>query len=359
MKRVFPIILFVAAVLGSFIYVGQVVTDIAGGGVATAVVEGVNPEAGEAIFWGKGKCHTCHSIGDQGSAIRCPNLGENNLASLLSLPLGLRADERAVMRSEQTGKHFTSTDYLVESLAEPGAYVVEGFKNEMPYVYKPPIGLSPDEVKAVVLYLQSLGGEVDLAAIKLPDSILAAQQEEVEAWQPYVSGDPQEGLDLFFDENSNAGCSRCHMVGDQGGKVGPELTTVSGTRSPSYIVESIITPSAVIASGFESMLIITKDGRYLTGISKGEDEKTVSLMLDSGEMLQVPKSEIDETAPQDTSVMPSGFADDLTLTEFHDVLAFVLTLDGEQPIGGAEEEEEEDEEDEDDDEEEEEEEDES
>ena len=52
MKRVFPIILFVAAVLGSFIYVGQVVTDIAGGGVATAVVEGVNPEAGEAIFWG-------------------------------------------------------------------------------------------------------------------------------------------------------------------------------------------------------------------------------------------------------------------------------------------------------------------
>ena len=58
------------------------------------------------------------------------------------------------------------------------------------------------------------------------------------------------------------------------------------------------------------------------------------MMLDSGEVLKVSKEEIKEVAPQETSVMPSGFADDLTMTEFHDVLAFVLTLDGEQAIGG-------------------------
>jgi len=95
MKRVLPIVIFIIAVLAAFVYVGQVVTDIAGGGVASAVAEGVSPEAGEAIFFGKGKCSTCHSVGDEGSAIRCPNLGENNIAALLSLPIGLRATERA------------------------------------------------------------------------------------------------------------------------------------------------------------------------------------------------------------------------------------------------------------------------
>ncbi|MBC8258794.1 MAG: c-type cytochrome [SAR324 cluster bacterium] len=342
MKRILPIVIFVFSVLGAFVYVGYVVTDIAGGGVATAGAEGVSPEAGETIFWGKGKCYTCHSIGDEGSAIRCPNLGENNIAALLSLPVGVRAEERAVLRSEQTGKHFSATDYLVESLADPGAYVVDGFKNEMPYVYKPPIGLTPDEVKAVILYLQSQGGEVDVAQIKLPDVILAAQKEEAEPWQPYFAGDPENGMELFFDEESNAGCSRCHTVAENGGKVGPELTTVSGTRSPQYIVESIIQPSEVIASGFESLLIVSKDGRYLTGIKKGEDEQSISLMLDTGEIQKVSKDEIEEVAPQETSVMPSGFADDLTMTEFHDVLAFVLTLDGEQPIGGSGDEDEED-----------------
>jgi putative heme-binding domain-containing protein len=150
-------------------------------------------------------------------------------------------------------------------------------------------------------------------------------------------------MELFFDEESNAGCARCHTVAEKGGKVGPELTTVSGTRSPQYIVESVLTPSAVIASGFESILIITNDERYLTGIKKGEDELSVSMMLDSGEVLKVLKEEIKEVAPQETSVMPSGFAEDLTMTEFHDVLAFVLTLDGEQAIGGDADDEEDDE----------------
>ncbi len=356
MKRVIHIVVFVLAVLGAFVYVGHVVTDVSGGGVATAGAEGVSPEAGEVIFWGKGKCHTCHSIGDRGSAIRCPNLGENNVAALLSLPLGLRAVERAAMRSEQTGTHFTATDYLVESLADPGAYVVDGFKNEMPYVYKPPIGLTPDEVKAVISYLQSQGGDVDIASIKLPDVILKSQKEESAPWEPYIAGDAESGQELFFDEESNAGCARCHAVNEQGGSVGPELTTVAGTRSPQYIVESIISPSAVIASGFEPTLIITKDERYLTGIQKGEDEGSISLMLDSGELMEVDKNEVQEIAPQDTSIMPAGFADDLTMTEFHDVLAFVLTLDGEQTLEGGDEDEddEEDEEDEDEDEEEEE-----
>ena len=63
-------VVFVLVTLGAFVYVGAAVTAISGGGTAVVAAEGVNPEAGEAIYWGKGKCSTCHSLADRGSAIR-------------------------------------------------------------------------------------------------------------------------------------------------------------------------------------------------------------------------------------------------------------------------------------------------
>ena len=141
--------LFIILLMAAFGYMGYAVTSISGG--AVRVAEGINPEAGEVIFWGKGKCSTCHSVGDQGSAIRCPNQGD---AGPLGMPIGLRAEARAKERAAKTGAPFSAADYLIESLAHPNAYVVDGYKAEMPVVTKPPINLSPDEVKAVVVYQQ-------------------------------------------------------------------------------------------------------------------------------------------------------------------------------------------------------------
>ncbi len=334
-KNGISVVVFVLAVLGLFVYVGEVVTDVSGGVAIQAPVEGISPEAGESIYFGKGKCSTCHSVGDQGSAIRGPNHG---VTDKFDTPMGLRAEERARERTKATGKPFTATDYLVESIAEPGAYVVDGYKDEMPYVYRPPIKLNADEVTAVVLFLQSLGGEVDPKAVMLPMAVKkAAEQAQAAPWSPYLEGDPENGRDLFFDEKSGAGCARCHTVDDEGGDVGPELTLVAGTRDPQYIVESILEPSAVIASGFEPYLVETTDGELITGVLKEDNEAGVTLKLDTGEILEIPRDEIQDVAPQETSIMPEGFADDLSVTDFHDVLAYLLTLNGEPPEEGEEE----------------------
>ncbi|MEE8433145.1 MAG: c-type cytochrome [bacterium] len=329
LKNGLSVVVFVVGVVGLFIYLGELVTEVSGGAVAQAPVEGVSPEAGESIYFGKGKCSTCHSIGDRGTAIRGPNHG---VYGKFPTQMGMRAEERAMERSRKTGNPFTPTDYLVESLADPGAYVVSGYKDEMPLVYKPPIRLSPDEITAVILFLQSLGGEVAQQAIKLPDKIkLAAKQPETAPWEPYLAGDSENGQELFFNEESNAGCARCHTVAGKGGEVGPELTTVAGTRTAQFIVESILKPSAEIASGFEPYLVETKDGRFLTGVLKERTEQGVSLKTGKGKLLRIPSGQIKEVVPQDISIMPDGFADDLTVQEFHDVLAYVLTLTGEPP----------------------------
>ncbi|MEK7386764.1 MAG: Triheme cytochrome c, partial [candidate division NC10 bacterium] len=113
---------------------------------------------------------------------------------------------------------------------------------------------------------------------------------------------------------------------ERGGTVGPELTTVAGTRDPKFIIESILDPSKVIASGYEAVLIITKAEQYVTGIVKREDAATVEVADSQGSVQKVAKSDIKQRAPQTTSLMPGNLKEILTVEEFHDVLAFVLSL---------------------------------
>ncbi len=93
-------------------------------------------DIGKEIFDGKGICVTCHN----GSA-RFPDL------------VGIAT----VASSRIPG--YTALDYLAESLYEPDIFLVEGFNKGMPAINKPPIGLTDDEILAVIAYLQTLGGE--------------------------------------------------------------------------------------------------------------------------------------------------------------------------------------------------------
>ena len=94
---------------------------------------------GREIMEGKGLCFTCHTVGKSG-ALRFPDLEG----------VGARAGNRVPGLSD--------VEYLAQSLYQPDAFVVEGFNPGMPVINKPPIGLTDDEIRAVIAYLQSLGG---------------------------------------------------------------------------------------------------------------------------------------------------------------------------------------------------------
>jgi len=323
--------LFTVAVCAIYIYIGEVITEISGGAKTATTVAGVSPEAGESIFWGKGKCHTCHSVGDQGSAIRAPNLGAHGAD--FPLPIGLRAEERAKELSQKLGKPFTAADYLVSSHYEPGLYVVSGYKNEMPVVFKPPIALKADEILAVDLYLQSQGGEPDAGALAkspyfelLKKAAGSQSAATTVAFKPYLPGDPEKGKEIFFDPDSKTPCAKCHTVAGKGGKVGPELTNVAGTRDIPYIIQSVLEPSAEIASGYEPFLVVTKDGEFIGGVKKTEDDQSVSIADNEGVLHKISKGNIEKMVQQKKSIMPDNFRDLLTVDEFHNLLAFLETL---------------------------------
>lgn len=97
--------------------------------------------AGRQIMEGKGLCFTCHTVGKSG-ALRFPDLA------------GIGA------RAGSTIAGLSDVDYLAQSIYEPDHYIVPGFNPGMPVIDKPPIGLTDQEILAVIAYLQSIGGKV-------------------------------------------------------------------------------------------------------------------------------------------------------------------------------------------------------
>ncbi|MBI4715190.1 MAG: cytochrome c [Nitrospirae bacterium] len=256
-KAVGKVFILLIVLLAIFLWVGNAITKLTGGEkkpVKAGEGAEVGPEAGEGLFWDKGRCFTCHSLGDRGSAIRGPNLGVSG--DRFPLAIGARAAERAKERAKQTGLPYTAVDYVVECMGEPGAYVVEGFKNEMIFVAGPPISLSLDEIKSIAAYLLSQGGEVDMNAIQDPsevakkyyDKIVAASdggegKKEGEAAAAPPAKTPEEVVNKY-------GCVACHTVAGGQGKVGPDLTKIGAKRDMDYIRRAILEPGADIAQGF-------------------------------------------------------------------------------------------------------------
>ena len=316
------VFLFLLVSLGAFLWVGYSVTQLTGGEKQIAGAVEITPEGGETIFWGKGRCFTCHSVGGRGSAVRGPNQGQ--FGAKFPTPIGARAVERARERSEKTGREYTATDYLVESLAVPGAYVVEGYKNEMAIVYAPPISLSLKEIKAVLTYLQSLGGEIDLEAINNPGDVGGEYFARIAAATEAGGGDPGNGEIVFEDY-----CSECHQIEGEGGEVGPDLT-LAGINKLGFLSDSILHPAKEFTEGFETYIVVNKEGRRFIGIRTRETAEEIDITRATGEVVTIAQADIAEiTQDENTSIMPEDMTEALTVKDFQDVLAFMLMLKGE------------------------------
>ncbi|MDP6344092.1 MAG: c-type cytochrome [Alphaproteobacteria bacterium] len=316
---------FLLVVLGIYLWIGYSITELTGGERTASAAVDVSPEGGEAIYWGKGRCFTCHSVGGQGSAVRGPNHGQ--FGEKFPLPMGARAAERAKERAEKTGEEFTAVDYIVESLSDPGAYVVKGYKNEMAVVYAPPISLNLNEIKAVVAYMMSLGGDLDMAAIDTePGELTAGFYGKIAAAAAAGGGDPVAGQ-LVFEDN----CLDCHVVageGGEGGEIGPDLSATA-KKGLKFIAESILQPGKKITKGFETFVLVDKEGRKVVGLKSRDEGGEVDITKANGEVVTVAKAEIKEITQDSTqSLMPDDLSEAMTVKDYQDVLSFMMLQKG-------------------------------
>lgn len=197
-------------------------------------------------------CLTCHTI-EPGAGVKGHGRGPN-LADI--------AQRRA--RGVQGGPG-SLVDYLVQSLYEPGAYIVEGYANIMPPSTGAPAKLAYEEVVAVVNYLQSLGGKPSVRIGDIPRPS-GAQAAGVAA-----SAKQQEAKDPMALLNSFA-CLGCHSIEAGKASVGPSLAAsevkkAAAERKQSveaYLIEGIVDPKAYERKGFASGVMPEDYGSKLT-----------------------------------------------------------------------------------------------
>src|SRR5712691_8818931 len=70
-------------------------------------------------------------------------------------------------------------------------------------------------------------------------------------------GNPLHGRNIFADQEKTA-CSRCHTVDGTANKAGPDLFAAGDKFGRREIIESILTPSASIAVGYNSTTVETR-----------------------------------------------------------------------------------------------------
>ena len=244
-------------------------------------------EAGEAIFNGKGKCSTCHNIGVGATKGRCPNMEG----------IGTRAG------TQKPG--MTAKEYLIESVYDPYAFLVPGYDKIMPPVWKPPISLKPLEIEAVIAFLQSQGGEVDLTRFDPPVDLADINALTAEALPPILTGDPKRGEKVFVEV---AKCLACHNVDGiekpeepavaEGVEVvtAPDLTEIAALNELRYIEESILKPNAKIVQGYGSATV-KAGGVSMEGILVAQDTEKIVLRVKDEEGNEeertIPLSELD------------------------------------------------------------------
>jgi putative heme-binding domain-containing protein len=137
-------------------------------------------------------------------------------------------------------------------------------------------------------------------------------------------GNAERGRKLFFDAEKSQ-CIKCHRLGDQGERFGPELTGVGNRFSRIHIIESILEPSRTLAPSYESITVALKDGRVLSGLRAAETETTLTLVDNQAAKHPIEKSAIEERRVQPTSIMPEGLEKRFTPDEFVDLIAYLLS----------------------------------
>src|SRR5882724_5380634 len=115
------------------------------------------------------------------------------------------------------------------------------------------VGMTDEEISQIIAYLRSI-------QVKAPAKPL---------------GDADHGKQLFYGE---ARCSGCHMVEGKGGRLGPDLSSVGGSRTTNALIESVRNPSQRLAWGlteptkefaqeYATVTVITTEGKRITGVT--------------------------------------------------------------------------------------------
>jgi putative heme-binding domain-containing protein len=156
----------------------------------------------------------------------------------------------------------------------------------------------------------ALGGAISTGRA----GIVAVYETAIAQGEP---GDFQRGATLFA-----AQCAACHRAGDDGGELGPNLSTLADRSTPALLA-SILDPNRAVDPKYKAYQIETDDGRFVLGRVVERTNVRTTILSPQGRRETLERSEIVVLRPLDRSFMPEGFERLLSPREMADLVAYL------------------------------------
>ncbi len=171
----------------------------------------------------------------------------------------------------------------------------------------------------------------DRARTLLRSNLPADRKKVLDAYRAALTlkSDPKRGMEVFRKQ-----CATCHKVAGVGVDVGPDISDTR-TKQPEAMLADILNPNQAIDNNYVNYLVVTKDGKSLSGLIATETASSITLRRAENQTETVLRSEIDEVQSTGISLMPEGLEQNVTVQEMADLLDFLKNwryLDGAVPL---------------------------
>jgi len=125
-----------------------------------------------------------------------------------------------------------------------------------------------------------------------------------------------------------ATCFACHRFNQEGGAVGPDLTSVAGKYSPRDLLEHVLDPNKEISDQYGSTVFTMQDGSTVVGRIANMKEHNMMVctnMMDPNNFTNVDARKVVKTEESKISMMPPGLLFMLKEDDILDLLAYLLS----------------------------------
>lgn len=150
----------------------------------------------------------------------------------------------------------------------------------------------------------------------------AEKQAAFDRWRGTLSAEQLAAADLTHGRVVYAKtCGSCHELHGEGGRIGPGLTG-SNRGDLEYLLANLLDPSGIVGRDYQATLVVTTNGRSVTGIVAKETPASLTLQTPT-EQITIPTAEIEERVLSPLSLMPENQLDTLSEAEARDLVAYL------------------------------------
>ncbi|MDB4394000.1 c-type cytochrome [bacterium] len=118
-------------------------------------------------------------------------------------------------------------------------------------------------------------------------------------------------------------CSVCHKINGVGHEIGPNLASIR-TRGAETILANVIDPNREVNPQYLNYVLLTQDGRAMTGMVASETASSVTLRRAESATDTVLRVDIEELKSTGLSIMPEGMEKSIDVQAMADIISYLM-----------------------------------